>query len=70
MEGVRPEVWEQILTRMEREGVSFYLSGRRARARDVVKKCCVCERAVYMPDFVTDESGKLLEVRYDEVKKW
>lgn len=25
------------------------------------------EKAVYMPDFVMDEEGKLCEVRYDEV---
>ena len=27
-------------------------------------------KAVYMPDFVMDEEGKLCEVRYDEVTKW
>ncbi len=67
---LQPEAWENLLSQMEREGVSFYLNGRRSRAKEIVKKCCVSERAVYMPDFVTDEEGKLQEVRYDEVKKW
>ena len=56
---LQPEAWENLLSQMEREGVSFYLNGRRSRAKEIVKKCCVSER-----------EGKLQEVRYDEVKKW
>ncbi len=67
---LQPEEWEKLLSEMEREGVGFYLNGKRSGAREVIQKCCVCEKAVYMPDFVMDESGRLKEVRYDEVKKW
>ena len=43
---------------------------RRWSAKEIVDVCCVCEKSVYMPDFITDEEGNLQEVRYDEVKKW
>ena len=70
MKRLQPEAWESLLSQMEKEGVNFYLNGKRSRAREIVRKCCVCEKAVYMPDFIMDEEGKLQEVRYDEVKKW
>lgn len=38
--------------------------------REIIRTCCMREKAVYMPDFVMDEEGKLCEVRYDEVTKW
>jgi len=67
----RVKAWERVLDAMEREGISLYLDGHRSRARDIVRKCHVCEgRNVYMPDFVMDEKGRLTEVRYDEIKEW
>lgn len=70
MGSLQPEVWERLLMQMEREGVHFYLNGEKSQPHEIVKKCSVCENAVYMPDFVTDEDGTLQEVRYDQVKKW
>lgn len=70
MGSLQSEAWEKLLEQMEREGVGFYLNGKRSKVKDVVSKCSVCEKTVYMPDFVTDEEGKLMEVRYDEVRKW
>ena len=70
MGSLQPDAWEKLLRQMEKEGVSFYLNGKRSRPREIINKCCVCEKAVYMPDFVMDEEGNLQEVRYDEVKKW
>ena len=70
MGSLQPKAWENMLEQMEKDGINFYLKGRRSKARDIVLECYVCEEAVYMPDFVTDEDGKLQEVRYDEVKKW
>lgn len=55
---------------MEREGVGFYLNGKKSGPHEIIRECCVSERVVYMPDFVMDEEGKLQEVRYDEVKRW
>lgn len=70
MGSLRPETWERLFVQMEREGVRFYLNGKKSKPREIISKCCVCENAVYMPDFVMDEEGRLKEVRYDEVKGW
>ena len=59
-----------MLAQMEREGVGFYLDGKPSHPEEIVHRCCVCEDTVYMPDFVTDETGRLKEVRYEEVKDW
>ncbi len=65
---MKPEAWEAMLTRMEREGIGFYLNGKPSGTREIIRRCCVREDVAYMPDFVTDEEGRLKEVRYDEVK--
>lgn len=70
MGSLQPEAWERLLMQMEKEGVGFYINGKKSKPHEIIKKCCVCESAVYMPDFVTDDAGNLQEVRYDEVQKW
>ena len=70
MGNLQPEAWERLLIQMEKEGVGFYINGKRSKPHDIVKKCCVSEKSVYMPDFVMDSEGKLQEVRYDRVNKW
>ena len=65
-----PEAWEAMLMQMEREGIRFYLNGKPSGPREIIHRCCVCGDVVYMPDLVTDEEGRLKEVRYDEVKNW
>lgn len=70
MGSLKPDAWTKLLEQMEREGVGFYLNGKKSRPHEIITKCSVCEKAVYMPDFVMDEEGNLQEVRYDEVKKW
>ena len=67
---LKPEAWEAMLAQMEREGVGCYLDGKPSHPEEIVHRCCVCEDTVYMPDFVTDETGRLKEVRYEEVKDW
>ena len=62
---LKTETWERMLEQMEQEGVGFYLNGKKTAPREIMR-----EKAVYMPDFVMDEEGKLCEVRYDEVTKW
>lgn len=70
MGNLRPEAWESLLMQLERDGVSFYLNGKRSGPREIISQCYVREKTVYMPDFVMDEEGQLQEVRYDEVKRW
>ena len=61
---------QDCVEQMEQEGVGFYLNGKKTAPREIIRTCCMREKAVYMPDFVMDEEGKLCEVRYDEVTKW
>ena len=70
MGSLRTDTWEKLLEQMEEAGVGFYLNGRRATPKDIIDKCSLREKAVYMPDFVMDDEGRLKEARYDEVTKW
>ena len=54
------------LEEMEREGVKLYVSGTLATSEYIVRHC-INEDTVYMPDYVTDESGRVKEIRYDKI---
>lgn len=55
------------LETIEKSGTVLYLDGKQTTADEVVA-CCVNEEAVYMPDYVLDESGRLAQLRYDRVR--
>ena len=59
---------EKRLKRMSGQGVNLYLEGKPSSPEEIARKYFVCEDAVYMPDFVMDEKGKLTQVRYARVK--
>lgn len=54
------------LEELEEKGVKLYLNGRPSTTEYILKNC-VNEDTVYMPDYVTDESGRIREVRYDKI---
>ena len=56
---LKTDTWERMLEQMEQEGVGFYLNGKKTAPREIIRTCCMREKAVYMPDFVMDEEGKL-----------
>lgn len=60
---------EQQLTRIVKGGAKLYLEGEIASAQEVAWACMVNEEAVYMPDYVLDESGRIAELRYDRVRQ-
>lgn len=51
---------------MEKQGVKLYLNGVPSTTEFIINNC-VNEDTVYMPDYVTDEHGKIKEVRYDRI---
>lgn len=51
---------------MEKEGVKLYLNGVPSTTEYIIRNC-VEEDTVYMPDYVTDRNGKIMEIRYDRV---
>ena len=55
------------LKRFRKKGVDLYLEGSPASPEEIARKFFVCEEAVYMPDFVVDDGGRLKEVRYDRI---
>lgn len=56
------------LEKMESAGVKLYLNGAPSTTELILKKC-IREDTVYMPDYVTDGSGKVKEIRYDRISK-
>ena len=60
--------FKKHLKKISGQGVDLYLEGKPASPDEIAKKFFVCEDAVYMPDYVKDESGKLTQGRYDKGK--
>ena len=56
------------LEKIEQSGADLYLEGRKTTAVELARTCCVNEEAVYMPDYVLDEAGRLMQLRYDIVR--
>ncbi|NBJ93697.1 hypothetical protein D5281_14125 [bacterium 1xD42-62] len=57
---------KERLEGMEKNGVKLYLNGVPSTT-DYIIKNCVNEDTIYMPDYVTDEHGKVTEIRYDRI---
>ncbi len=60
---------KEHLEEIEKSGADLYLDGRRVSAAELARSCCVNEEAVYMPDYVLDEAGRLTQIRYDRVRQ-
>ncbi len=56
------------LKQMEKTGVKLYLNGVPSTTEYIIENC-VNEDTVYMPDYVTDQNGKIKEIRYDLISK-
>ena len=44
---LKTETWERMLEQMEQEGVGFYLNGKKTAPREIIRTCCMREKAVY-----------------------
>ena len=54
------------LSKAANEGATLYINDVVA-APETIAECCMEETAIYMPDYVVDEFGKLREIRFDKV---
>ena len=54
------------LETLEKSGIKLYLNGLPSTTEYIVENC-IREDTVYMPDYVTDEYGRIKEIRYDKV---
>lgn len=50
------------------QGIPIFFENRPCTPADVVNAMMVKEDEVYMADFVRDERGRLLQIRYDRVE--
>ena len=56
------------LRAIRERGSDLYLEGKPASPDRIARQFYVREDVVYMPDFVTDEQGRLTQVRYDRIR--
>lgn len=66
------EVYERMREDLEaynEQGITLRLSGKRASSARIANVCCIRECGSYMGDYVLDESGRLVEICFDRVKK-
>lgn len=61
-----PDSLKLHLEKFEKSGIRLYLDGAPSTT-DYIVENCVKEDAVYMPDYVMDENGKVKEIRYDRI---
>ena len=60
------QVLYENLKKWEETGVRLYLDGVPA-SRKSIEQNGVMEDSMYMPDYVTDQNGKITEIRYDRI---
>lgn len=51
------------------QGITLRLSGRKASSERIASVCCIRECGSYMGDYVLDESGRLVEIHFDKIRK-
>lgn len=56
----------QKLAEWEKTGVRLYLDGIPVTSK-AIEQSCVNEDTLYMPDYITDNQGKIKEIRYDKI---
>lgn len=56
------------LRAIEEEGVCLYIEEEKATPETIINAHCVNEDSVYMPDYVFNNKGKLIEVHYNKIE--
>lgn len=56
----------QRLREWEKAGIRLYLDGAPTSSENIERNC-VNEETLYMPDYVTDNEGRIKEIRYDRI---
>ena len=55
------------MSKAANEGATLYINDEVALP-ETIARICMEEAAVYMPDYVMDKSGTVVEIRFDKVK--
>lgn len=67
------EVYERMRGDLEaynEQGITLRLSGKRASSARIASVCCIRECGSYMGDYILDDTGRLVEICFDKVKKY
>ncbi|MDD2970768.1 MAG: hypothetical protein PHE02_01365 [Lachnospiraceae bacterium] len=63
---IQLEVYEMLKAAIH-DGVQLYMEGEPSSPESITQECCLNEESIYMPDYVTDGEGKLVELHYDKI---
>ena len=58
---------EQRLKEYRRQGTRITLEGEEYSISKIAQACMAEEEGTYMGDYVFDDSGKLVEIRFDKI---
>ena len=58
----------QTLYAYQKAGVSLTVEGKAAPAEAIADLCVCREAGAYMRDYISDERGRLVEIRFDRVE--
>ena len=58
---------EQSLKKYKRQGTHITLEGEEYPISKIAQACMAEEEGTYMGDYVFDDSGKLVELRFDKI---
>lgn len=49
------------------QGIALYLDGQLATPEEIANRHFVNEQNIYMPDYVINNTGELVELRFDRI---
>lgn len=57
----------KTLLAYQKAGIALTVEGKAESAEDIADLCVIREAGTYMRDYIQDERGKLIEIRFDKV---
>lgn len=63
------QAFRDDLKHYQQQGVSLYLDDQKASPDKIINACCVHEQGSYMGDYIMNEDGKLVMLRFDKIAK-
>ena len=63
------QLFLQTLYAYQKAGVTLTVEGKAVPAEDIADLCVVREAGAYMRDYISDDQGKLVELRFDRIEE-
>ena len=61
------QIMLRTLLAYQRAGIALTVEGSARSAEDIADLCVLREAGAYMGDYIQDERGKLIEIRFDKI---